>query len=96
MMKFIDVLAAQTLCYSFLGKNATHSQNLISVCYAMFCYVIWLFVMCLLLEAIQRRSQRDRQVKSLQSTKETHVISHVASHFVVQEEESHSRVQDPQ
>src|SRR6218665_581037 len=33
------------------------------LCYAMLCYVIWLFVKRLSQEATQRRSQRDRLVK---------------------------------
>src|SRR6218665_1023530 len=35
----------------------------VMLCYVMLCYVIWLSVKRLSQEAIQRRSQRDRQVK---------------------------------
>jgi len=62
----------------------------------MLCYVIWIFVQRLSQNSIQRRSQRDRQVKRKSSNfKETQMISTVASHSGVQEE-YHSKVRHSQ
>ena len=60
----------------------------VMLCYVMLCYVICLFVKRLSQKAIQRRSQRARQLQW-----DADDIPSIASHSGVQEE-CHSRVQD--